>query len=43
MPTLDPRSRYPSDRSRIAIPTLSGGVGRQASSKRAVNEAENLR
>ena len=42
MPTLDPRARYPSDKNRIAIPTLSGGVGRQAPTKRAVNEAENL-
>lgn len=42
MPTLDPRARYPSDKNKIAIPTLSGGVGRQAPSKRAVNEAENL-
>lgn len=42
MPTLDPRVRYPSENNRIAIPTLSGGVGRQAPSKRAVNEAENL-
>ena len=27
---------------RIAIPTLSGGVGRQASNKRLISEAENL-
>lgn len=42
MPPLNPRARYPQGMQRIAIPTLSGGVGRQAPTKRAVNEAENL-
>ena len=42
MPPLDPRARYPQGMQRIAIPTLSGGVGRQAPTKRAVNEAENI-
>lgn len=42
MPPLDPRTRYPGGMQRIAIPTLSGGVGRQAPTKRAVNEAENI-
>ena len=42
MPPLDPRARYPANSTRIAIPTLSGGVGRQAPTKRARNEAENL-
>lgn len=42
MPAYDPRARYPSNQNRISIPTLSGGVGRQAPSKRSVNEAENL-
>ncbi len=42
MPPLDPRARYPEGMQRIAIPTLSGGVGRQAPTKRAVNEAENI-
>ena len=42
MPPMDPRARYPANSTRISIPTLSGGVGRQAPTKRAVNEAENL-
>ena len=42
MPTFDKRARYPGNQSRIAIPTLSGGVGRQAPTKRAINEAQNL-
>ena len=42
MPTFDKRARYPGGQTRVAIPTLSGGVGRQAPTKRAVNEAENL-
>lgn len=42
MPTYDKRARYPSNMSRVAIPTLSGGVGRQAPTKRGINEAENL-
>jgi hypothetical protein len=33
---------HPQGMQRIAIPTLSGGVGRQAPTKRAVNEAENI-
>lgn len=42
MPPIDPRARYPQGMQRISIPTLSGGVGRQAPTKRAVNEAEDL-
>ena len=42
MPTLNKNARYPSADNRIAIPTLSGGVGRQAPPKRAINEAQNL-
>lgn len=42
MPTFDKGARYPGGQTRIAIPTLSGGVGRQAPTKRSVNEAENL-
>ena len=42
MPPYDPRAKYPSGMQRIAIPSLSGGVGRQAPTKRAVNEAEDL-
>ena len=42
MPPMDPRARYPANSNRISIPSLSGGVGRQAPTKRAVNEAENL-
>ena len=42
MPTYDPRARYPRERTRVMVPTLSGGVGRQAPTKRALNEAENL-
>ena len=42
MPTFDKRARYPGGQSRVAIPSLSGGVGRQAPTKRAINEAENL-
>jgi hypothetical protein len=42
MPTFDKRARYPGDQTRIAIPTLSGGVGRQAPTKRSLNEAQNL-
>jgi len=42
MPTLNKNARYPSTNNRIAIPTLSGGVGRQAPPKRAINEAQNL-
>lgn len=42
MPTKDPRARYPKGNVRLSIPSLSGGVGRQAPTKRAVNEAENL-
>ena len=42
MPTYDKKARYPSNMSRVAIPTLSGGVGRQAPTKRGINEAENL-
>lgn len=42
MPADNPRARYPSNQSRVAIPTLLGGVGRQAPSKRALNEAQEL-
>ena len=42
MPTNDPRARYPKGNVRLSIPSLSGGVGRQAPTKRAVNEAENI-
>ena len=42
MPPIDPRAKYPSGMQRIAIPSLSGGVGRQAPTKRAVNEAEDF-
>ena len=42
MPTPDPRARYPKGNVRLPIPTLSGGVGRQAPTKRAVNEAQNI-
>lgn len=42
MPTFDKRARYPGGQTRLAIPSLSGGVGRQAPTKRAINEAENL-
>ena len=42
MPPIDPRAKYPSGMQRIAIPSLSGGVGRQAPTKRAVNEAEDM-
>ena len=42
MPTYDPRARYPAGNVRLSIPSLSGGVGRQAPTKRAVNEAENI-
>ena len=42
MPPFDKRARYPGGQTRVAIPTLSGGVGRQAPTKRALNEAENL-
>ena len=42
MPPFDPRARYPREQQRIGIPSLSGGVGRRAPTKRQVNEAENL-
>lgn len=42
MPTYDPRARYPQGNVRLSIPTLNGGVGRRAPTKRAVNEAQNL-
>ena len=42
MPTYDKRARYPNTPNRISIPTLSGGVGRQAPPKRTINEAQNL-
>ena len=42
MPPYDPRVRYPQGNVRLSIPTLNGGVGRRAPTKRAVNEAQNL-
>ena len=42
MPSFDPRARYPQGNVRMSIPTLSGGVGRQAPTKRAVNEAQDI-
>ncbi len=42
MPPYDRRARQRGFNTRIAIPTLSGGVGRQAPSKRLLSEAQEI-
>tara|TARA_R100000900_G_scaffold21705_2_gene17383 strand:+ start:644 stop:5254 length:4611 start_codon:yes stop_codon:yes gene_type:complete len=42
MPPYDRRARQRGFNTRIAIPTLSGGVGRQAPSKRLISESQEI-